>query len=251
MGNSWFALSKEDIYADDVGPARGLAKVLEDVGNCLADKKGMPAPGHVEEATDSLTSVKGWILDETKEYYDLKNKYWTLGDRVIEEKMGIAFESYPEKEVTREGVNWEGLLTEVTKVEDVLFGLAKKYSRKHSFKVNGYRSSRKALLNNIDRLTSDSHIEQVKAAISNYGHGREGLIWILEDELADYRNEFAKKRLGEESPTSIAYSTAQHWPTNVEKVFGLDFEGYLRKNLRNEIESKRTEFYQKQAQASA
>lgn len=250
MGNFWFALSKEDIYANDVEPARGFAKILGEVGNALAEEKGMPKPGSVEEATDSITSVNGWILDETKEYYGLKEKYWKLRDRVVEEEMGIAFESDTEKEVTNGGVKWEGLLTEVTKVEKPLFGLAKKYSRKHSFKVNGYHSRKKALMKNIDQLTSGTHIERVKAAIDNYEHGgRNELVQLLERDLSAYSDEFAKKRLSKESPISIAYSTAPHWPTNVERVFGLDFEGPLRETLRNEIESKRTAFYQKQSSA--
>lgn len=246
MGNCWFALSEDDIYAD-VEPAHGFAKILEEVGNAIADEKRMPKPGSVEEATDTITSVKGWIFNETKEYYGLREKYWKLRDRVVEEEMGIAFESDPEKEITR---GQEGLLTEVTKVEKPLFGLAKKESRKHSFKVNGYRSRRRALLKNIDRLTDYRHVELVKAAVDNYEYGgREGLIDILDDKLAVYKAEFAKKRLSEESPISVAYSTAPYWPTNVERVFGLDFEGHLRKTLRNEIERKRT-VYQKQSSSA-
>lgn len=142
-----------------------------------------------------------------------------------------------------------GLLTEVTKVEEKLFGIAKRYSRKHSFRVNGYRSGRDALLKNIDRLTSDSRIERVKEAIDNYEHCREVFIELLESDLAAYGERFAKNRLAQEPAASVAYSTSPHRPTNVERVFGLDFEGRLRRTLRDGIESKRAAFYQKQSSA--
>lgn len=104
MGSFWFALSQEDIYASSK-PESGFARLLETVGNSLAEDIGLPKPGSVEEATDTIIGVKEWILDETAEY-GLRERYWKLRDRVVKEGMGIAFESYSEKETTRKGVTW-------------------------------------------------------------------------------------------------------------------------------------------------
>lgn len=174
--------------ADDCG----LMKVLETVGNTLADEKGFPKPGSRVEVSEKVMEVVGCPM------YSGIDSYLEIAENAERLKKGagmgglwVDFE-FDDK-------NQSIVKTEVIKRKK-LRGLAEEVTKSHYFEVNGYVSHKQPLPKNIDLIENEDNLAKVKTAIGE--NGREKTLYSLLDGF-------------------MSYSPDPRIQSNTEKVFGL------------------------------
>lgn len=236
FGTSYSRVNPDVFYVTGRPKAdSGLMKVLETVGNTLAEEKSLPKPGSKISITETGMEVMGCpAYSETSAYMDLAKKVERLKKGAGMGGLWVNFEF--------DDRNGSIVKTEVIERKK-LPGLAEEVTKSHYFKVKGYVSHTYPLSKNIDLITTDENLGKVKAAIEE--NGREKTLYSLLDEFMSYS---PAKRVtpvgipGIERPAPVR-------ETNTENVFGLgddrlytDLKGLLKEEVNgkyDEVNSSR------------
>lgn len=211
MATSGYGVNSDAFYVAGRPKAEsGLMKVLETVGNTLAEEKELPRPGSRVETTEKGMEVLGCqTCSGTSAYLELSRQVERLKMGAGMGGLWVDFE-FDDK-------NGSIVKTEVTGRKK-LPGLAEEVTKSHYFKVKGYVSHKYPLPKNIDLIQRGENLEKVKAVIEEAG--KENVVYSMLDELMSY------------SPDSAIVQS------NTEKAFGLnedklyhDLKGLLKEEV--------------------
>lgn len=179
----------------------GLMKILETVGNALADEKGLPKLGSRTEIVETGMEVVGCpTYSETSAYMDLAKKVERLKKGAGKSGLWVDFEFNDDK-------NQSIVKTEVIERKK-LPGLAEEVTKSHYFTVNGYVSHTYPLPKNIDLIENEDNLAKVQKVIEK--NGREKTLYSLLDEF-------------------MSYFPNPNGQSNTEKAFGLEKDKFYTK----------------------